>query len=243
VFEESAKDADFEEVVLDSTIVRAHQHVAGAPKQAIRRWGRSKPHRTVLLSHETLSEESNPGINNLGAEYGLAIGQEAQLATAYQRLSESLQTEVGADQAEIKMLQGQLKVTLFNELLFLCYVVAILVWRVLRDRIVTLDTLACAACAYIFLGVVWGDLYVLVEYWRPGSFNIPSSFAIGPERDLRAALMYFSFITLTTVAYGTIHPTDPGVGMLCAAEALIGQLYLAIMIARMVGLHIAERTR
>ena len=128
-------------------------------------------------------------------------------------------------------------------LLFLCYVVAILVWRVLRDRIVTLDTLACAACAYIFLGVVWGDLYVLVEYWRPGSFNIPSSFAIGPERDLRAALMYFSFITLTTVAYGTIHPTDPGVGMLCAAEALIGQLYLAIMIARMVGLHIAERTR
>ena len=118
MFEESAKDADFEEVVLDSTIVRAHQHVAGAPKQAIRRWGRSKPHRTVLLSHETLSEENNPGINNLGAEYGLAIGQEAQLATAYQRLSESLQTEVGADQAEIKMLQGQLKVTLFNELLF-----------------------------------------------------------------------------------------------------------------------------
>ncbi len=128
-------------------------------------------------------------------------------------------------------------------LLFLCYVVAILVWRVLRDRIVTLDTLAGAACAYMFLGSIWGDLYLLVEYWRPGSFDIPSSFAVGPERDLRAALIYFSFITLTTVAYGTIHPMDPGVGILCAAEALVGQLYLAIMIARMVGLHIAERTR
>ena len=63
----------------------------------------------------------------------------------------------------------------------------------------------------------------------------------GPGRDLRAALMYFSFSTLTTLGYGDIHPTDPAAGGLCAAEALIGQLYVAIMIARMVGLHTSQR--
>ena len=126
-------------------------------------------------------------------------------------------------------------------LLFLGYVFGIIVWRVLRDRVVTFDTVAGAACAYFLLGLVWGDLFLLVDRWRPGSFAIPTGWTVGPGRDLRAALMYFSFSTLTTLGYGDIHPTDPAAGGLCAAEALIGQLYVAIMIARMVGLHTSQR--
>ena len=126
-------------------------------------------------------------------------------------------------------------------LLFLGYVFGVIVWRVLRDRVVTFDTVAGAACAYFLLGLVWGDLFLLVERWRPGSFAIPTGWLVGPGRDLRAALMYFSFSTLTTLGYGDIHPTDPAAGGLCAAEALIGQLYVAIMIARMVGLHTSQR--
>jgi hypothetical protein len=126
-------------------------------------------------------------------------------------------------------------------LLFLGYVLGLILWRVVRDRIVTLDTVAGAACAYFLLGVVWGDLFLLVDRWRPGSFVIPPSWIVGPGRDLRSALMYFSFATLTTLGYGDIHPTDPAAGSLCVAEAIIGQLYLAIMIARMVGLHTSQR--
>ena len=126
-------------------------------------------------------------------------------------------------------------------LLFLGYVFGVIVWRVLRDRVVTFDTVAGAACAYFLLGLLWGDLFLLVERWRPGSFAIPTGWMVGPGRDLRAALMYFSFSTLTTLGYGDIHPTDPAAGGLCAAEALIGQLYVAIMIARMVGLHTSQR--
>jgi|SRR5262245_54554990 len=125
---------------------------------------------------------------------------------------------------------------------FLCYVLAVLVRRVMRDRVVTLDTVAGAACAYMLIGWVWGELYTLVEGWRPGSFIIPAGWLSGPGRDLRSTLMYFSFATLTTVGYGDIHPSSPASGMLCAAEALVGQLYLAIMIARMVGLHTAQRS-
>jgi hypothetical protein len=126
-------------------------------------------------------------------------------------------------------------------LLFLCYVVALIVWRVLYARTVTFDTIAGAACAYVLLGLVWGGIYVLVEHWRPGSFAMPSTWKVGPDQDLQVALTYFSFVTLTTVAYGVVHPADPATGGLCVAEALVGQLYLAIMIARLVGLHISQR--
>jgi hypothetical protein len=125
---------------------------------------------------------------------------------------------------------------------FLAYVLVLVVWRVLRDRTVTFDTVAGAACAYFLLGVMWGELFMLVERWRPGSFAVPATWMVGPTGDLRSALMYFSFATLTTVGYGDIHPNDPAAGTLCASEALMGQLYLAIMIARMVGLHTSQRS-
>jgi hypothetical protein len=122
-------------------------------------------------------------------------------------------------------------------LVFLCYVVALVVRRVLADRAVTLDTVAGAACAYMVLGLVWGELFLLLESSRQGSFHVPPEWTVGPGLNLRSSLMYFSFATLTTVGYGEIHPNDPAAGSLCAAEALVGQLYLAIMIARLVGLH------
>jgi hypothetical protein len=126
-------------------------------------------------------------------------------------------------------------------LVFLCYVVGLVLYRVLMERAVTLDTVAGAACAYLLLGLVWGDLFLLLESWRPGSFSVPPEWMRGSAGTLRATLNYFSFATLTTVGYGDIHPNDPRAGSLCAAEAVIGQLYLAIMIARLVGLH-ATRT-
>lgn len=127
-------------------------------------------------------------------------------------------------------------------LTFLCWVLTVILWRVLHDRSVSPDTIAGTACAYTLLGFVWANLYGLLEQWRPGSLAIPESF-LPPDRDPQAALAYFSFVTLTTVGYGVIHPTNPAVGGVCVIEALVGQLYLAIMIARMVGLHTAGRAR
>jgi voltage-gated potassium channel len=127
-------------------------------------------------------------------------------------------------------------------LVFLSYVLALVIGRVLADRIVTLDTIAGAASAYVLLGAVWGNLLLVVEQLQPGSFDVPTAWMQGPGHTLTTALMYFSFATLTTVGYGTIHPNNAAAGSLCAAEALIGQLYLAIMIARMVGLHTSVQT-
>jgi hypothetical protein len=125
--------------------------------------------------------------------------------------------------------------------LFFGYATGLIVWRTLRQPDVTLDTIAGAASAYALLALAWGTLYVLLEFLRPGSFNIPATWLLGPARDPVAGLVYFSFVTLTTVGYGDITPAWPGAGGLAVAEAFVGQLYLAITIARLVGLHTSKR--
>ena len=125
---------------------------------------------------------------------------------------------------------------------FFGYATGLIMWRTLRQPDVTLDTIAGAASAYALLALAWGTLYVLIELLRPGSFNIPDAWRLGPSRDPVAGLVYFSFVTLTTVGYGDITPAWPGAGGLAVAEAFVGQLYLAITIARLVGLHTSQRT-
>lgn len=125
---------------------------------------------------------------------------------------------------------------------FIAYATGLIVWRIMSRPDVTMDTLAGAACAYAMLAVVWGNLYVLLEFLRPTSFHIPPAWRVGSSADPTAALVYFSFITLTTVGYGDITPRWPGAGGLAAAEAIVGQLYLAITIARLVGVHISQHT-
>jgi len=78
---------------------------------------------------------------------------------------------------------------------------------------------------------VWQDLYVLVDTLIPGSFN--STLLAGKD------YLYFSFITLSTLGYGDIAPVNGPAQALAYTEALVGQLYLTILVARLVGLYIA----
>jgi len=125
--------------------------------------------------------------------------------------------------------------------MFVAYVAATILWSVLQREQVTLDTLAGATCAYMLLGLVWAPIYLLVEHTHPGSFDIPPGWRIGPTGDIGPAMAYFSYVTLTTVGFGDIAPTGPIAGGLVVVEAIIGPLYLAITVARLVGLHVARR--
>ncbi|MFI5315363.1 MAG: ion channel [Myxococcota bacterium] len=125
--------------------------------------------------------------------------------------------------------------------LFFGSVLAVLVRYALAKRDVTFDTIAAASCAYLLIGLVWSDFYLLADMAFPGSFEIPASLLVGGPGSRRTAFLYFSYETLTTVAYGDVHPTHPGAGGLAVSEAIVGQLYLAIMITRMVALQLAAR--
>lgn len=126
-------------------------------------------------------------------------------------------------------------------LVFLLYVFGQLLAHVLRERDVSADTIAAAVCSYMLLGAIWANLYDVAAWMIPGAFFVPESFRPGEAPALRGALLYFSFTTLTTLGYGDIRPAHAGIAGLAVSEALAGQVYLAVLISRLVGLHLASR--
>jgi hypothetical protein len=88
-----------------------------------------------------------------------------------------------------------------------------------------------AVAAYLLLGLAWALAYELVALMNAGAF----SFAEPVEHE-RHHFIYFSFVTLTTVGYGDLTPVHPVARSLAVGEALVGQLYPAILLARLVSL-------
>jgi len=123
---------------------------------------------------------------------------------------------------------------------FFALTVIALLWRAFGGLKVTADTIAAAICAYLLLGVVWAFAFSLIELAHPGSFLVngaPLHAASGTPTLLRQELLYMSLVTLSTVGYGDIVPVLPPARMLAVLEAVTGQIYLAVLIGGLVGLH------
>jgi hypothetical protein len=125
--------------------------------------------------------------------------------------------------------------------------VAVIFRDIFRRERVDMDAVLGASCAYLLYGLAWGSVYSLLEWWSPGSFvfvEMPSALV---ERfgslSTEGELLYFSLVTMTTIGYGDITPLSPPARMFAALEGLLAQLYIAIIIARLVGLELAHRMR
>jgi hypothetical protein len=114
----------------------------------------------------------------------------------------------------------------------LCWVVLALV---LRRGSITTRRIQGAIAVYLLLGFIWAQAYELVALWHPGAFTG----AVGGSGSL--PWTYYSFVTLTTMGYGDIMPVHPLARAVAVLEALTGQLYLAIMLARLVSLELQSR--
>lgn len=102
---------------------------------------------------------------------------------------------------------------------------------VLRARTVTNDQIYAGICLYLMLGFAFGAVFYLVNILDPRSFAASADLAIrGDNPDL----MYFSFVTLATLGYGDITPRTNLARSLAVIEALVGMLYIAIFMARLV---------
>ena len=111
---------------------------------------------------------------------------------------------------------------------------------VLRGTRVTTDKIFAAICVYLLIGYAWTFVYALLEELQPGSFVALSAVAPNDYRARYMEMRYFSFMTLTTVGYGDIVPHSSATRTLAALEAVVGQIYLTVLIARLVGLHIVH---
>ncbi len=127
--------------------------------------------------------------------------------------------------------------------LFFLLIAIVVLRHIMRVREVTTDTILGAICAYLLLGMVWTMIYALIETFLPGSFlrGGASIAGFGDSRNPAiSTFIYYSFVTLTTLGYGDITPNSSPAAALSSLEAVAGQLYLAILIARFVGLHISS---
>jgi hypothetical protein len=104
----------------------------------------------------------------------------------------------------------------------------------LAGRKVDAERLSAALSAYLLAGHLFGLTYFQVEQLRPGSFGIGGVPTLPAQLDLHTAI-YFSFVTLATLGYGDISPLTPTARGLAVSEAILGQLYLAVLVARLVG--------
>jgi hypothetical protein len=102
----------------------------------------------------------------------------------------------------------------------------------LRKGRVDGEKIAAAVSVYLLLGVVWQDFYILLDFFITEPFNSATLSKVD--------FLYFSFITLSTLGYGDIAPVIGPSQALAYTEALVGQLYLTILVARLVGLYSAD---
>ena len=130
--------------------------------------------------------------------------------------------------------------------LFLLYLAGILLRHILRTTQVTTEALFAVASVYLLFALIWAMAYGITETLDPAAFSLSRGeeavgWLSGETGKNDGHLTYFSFVTLTTLGYGDITPASDLARMLAMMEATLGQLFLVIVVARLVGLHAAQQ--
>jgi len=119
-------------------------------------------------------------------------------------------------------------------LIYYLLVLGSIMGYVLDSSPVTGDKISGSISAYILMGVIWSVVYSLFFHLQPRSFILP-------EQHPRMWSIYFSFTTLTTLGYGDITPQTPAAQSYAVMEAACGQVFLTVLVARLVALQIMRR--
>ena len=128
-------------------------------------------------------------------------------------------------------------------LFFLVLLTSLILGQTFREGPTTSHRIMGAVAAYLLIGMIWSLAYYLVTLWVPEAFSFQGSLTSGDRESLQSKLFYFSFVTLTTLGYGDIVAIHPTVRMLVILEGVMGQLYPAILIARLVSLQVQSKQK
>lgn len=121
---------------------------------------------------------------------------------------------------------------------YMIYIITLVVTQIFAERIITINKIAGGVAAYVLIGLIWASLYLTVFILQP------ESFAYGGQKiesnEALKQLSYFSFVTLTTLGYGDVTATGSLARVLVMLEGLLGQLFPAIFIAKLVSQQIED---
>lgn len=116
---------------------------------------------------------------------------------------------------------------------------AVLSWRitarVFRGGSINIFRICGAIAVYVILGLLWGEIYTLIYLLNPEAFYFNPTTQLG-EPPI-SELIYLSFVSLTTIGFGDILPVYPLARSLVTLEGLVGQIYPAVLLARLVTLY------
>jgi hypothetical protein len=126
--------------------------------------------------------------------------------------------------------------------LFLGFAVGVIVRDIFRRHAISFDEVLGAFAGYLILGVVWSNLYAVVELVTPGSFAVAPEIRWQLDDPLlrRALFTYVSFATMTSLGYNDVTAVAPLANTLTWLEVMTAQFYLAVVIAQIVGMKLAQ---
>jgi voltage-gated potassium channel len=119
---------------------------------------------------------------------------------------------------------------------FILFTIVQMLIFIYNQKEVSRDLIVGAAVVYLLMAIMWTFIFIAVETLHPGSFSIPEIQNIETSRNF----LYYSFVTITTLGYGDITPVTSLARSLCILEAVIGQLYLVVQVAWLVGVHVSQ---
>jgi len=118
------------------------------------------------------------------------------------------------------------------------FVIGVLVNFIFNEKEITKEVIFAAVVVYLLFGIMGSLAYSILDYFYPNSFSFPGNISPNEYRYL-----YFSYVTLTTLGYGDVAPLTNKAGSLVILEAIIGQIYLVVIVAWLVGMHVSRRSR
>ena len=121
-------------------------------------------------------------------------------------------------------------------IIFIACIIYAILNHILRQKQVSREVIYGAIVAYLLFGILCAVAYGFVDLLQPDSFG----FSHDLLQDSRERFFYFSFVTLTTLGYGDITPITAAARSLATLEAIIGQIYLVVLIAWLVGMHVSQ---
>ena len=132
-----------------------------------------------------------------------------------------------------------LAIGMISGALFIAVVIASILVFMLKSEEVSTEIIYAAILLYLLAALLWAFVYTFLELIDPASFNIDLS----RTQDYLGVFQYFSFVTITTLGYGDISPVTEVAKAFAVLEAVVGQIYLVVVVAWLVGMHVSRKSR
>jgi hypothetical protein len=134
---------------------------------------------------------------------------------------------------------GILAIGMIAGALFIALVIASILVFIFRSEGINREIIYAAILLYLLAALMWAFVYTVIELVDPASFNIDLS----RPQDYLLEFQYFSFVTITTLGYGDITPVTEVAKAITALEAVVGQLYLVVAVAWLVGMYVSKKSK